>query len=156
MAEDCTLGIDVVVFGKEISKGPKKAFLLAVAYLQTSSNPPVEGIVDDTGNIDLKKFPAVSGFNQAVDITFSLKSLVIDNAGKTVSVVWDAPTSNAFKLTPRNDKEMTPKLIDSHTLLLDNSNSDGKDYRYSLAILADGVFKVPWTFDPEIGNKPPR
>lgn len=154
MATDCKLEIDVFVFGKEISKGPKKAFLLAVAYYQTSSKPPVEDIVSVVGNIDLKKFPNDPSFNQAVDITFNLKSLVIDNAGKTVPVAWDAPADNAFKTTPKTDKEMTARLIDDHTLVLDNSNSDGKNYRYSLSILADGTFRVPWTFDPEIGNKP--
>jgi hypothetical protein len=154
MPGDSTLEIEVVVFGKEVSRGINKAFLLAVAYDQTSSQPPIDGIVDVTGNIDLTKFPTDPAGNQAVDITFKLKSMVLDKRGNLVPVAWAPPAANAFKATPANTGEMTAKLIDSHTLLLDNSNSDGKKYRYSLSILADGVFKVPWTFDPEIGNKP--
>jgi hypothetical protein len=154
MATNCKLEIDVFVFGKETSKGPKKSFLLAVAYYQASSKPPVDGIVTDTGNIDLTKFPDDSGYNQAVDITFNLKSMVFDNAGKTVSVDWAPPAANAFKPNPANTGEMTATLIDSKTLLLGNSNSDDTKYRYSLSILADGIFKVPWTFDPDLINKP--
>lgn len=156
MASDCKLEIDVIVFGKEYQSLPKPKFLLAVAYEQVSATPNISGIVSETGDIDLTKFPHDSSYNRQVDITFRLKSLVEDKGKRLVPVAWETPADDAIKVKPNPGKGMVVSLTDSTTLVLDNQNTDGKTYRYGLSIFADGIFKVPWTFDPEIKNKPPQ
>jgi hypothetical protein len=148
------LEIDVIVFGKEYVSGPNRKFLMAVAYEQASATPHVAGIVSETGDIDLTKFPNSPDYNQQVDITFRLKTLVEDQRGHLVPVAWETPAGDAIKVTPNPGKAMAASLTESTTLVLDNQNNDGRKYRYSLSIFADGIFKVPWTFDPGIENKP--
>lgn len=66
-----------------------------VTFTQTPSSPPMNGVVDINGNINLDNLPGNSNYNWAIGINFTLNANVKDRNGNNVPCVWATPISKA-------------------------------------------------------------
>jgi hypothetical protein len=136
-----------------------------VTYTQNPGTPPMPGVVDSNGNINLDNMPGNSEFNAAVGMNFTLNAVVTDRNGNNVPCIWAHPITKACVITgpggvPTN---MIPTVTDPLHLTIANPNHDGtkpkvadRTYTYKLGVMLPTVGDYFIGLDPTIINTGPK
>ena len=155
---DMTLAVNVNVTGTLSGQ----TLTASATYSQGATNPPSTGVVDAGGDIDLKKMmDQGNNFSNQTDISFMLSGTITDGQGRSYEVVFPDQVGSAISVLKKNGEQppqgqFQPTLQSETSLLLDDANSDGQDYKYCLTIepdiiSAEGVPSCP--LDPNIVNR---
>lgn len=134
----------------------------SATYSQGTTDPPSTGVVDAGGDIDLTKMnDPGSNYSNQTDITFMLSGTITDGQGNSYEVVFPDQVGSAISVQkksggPPASGEFVSSLQSETSLLLDDANSDGQDYKYCLTIepdiiSAEGIPSCP--LDPNIVNR---
>ena len=158
------LNVTVNFTGTQASDG---SYGGTVTYTQTHSSPPMNGVVDVNGTVNLSNLPGNSQYNWAIGINFTLNAVVTDRAGNNVPCSWATPLSQACAITGPNGGSangMTASLPGSGPGILSiaNPNNDrtkprsaDRTYTYKLGVMLPSVNNYFISLDPRIINSGP-
>ena len=138
-----------------------------VTFTQTSSSPPMNGVVDINGNINLDNLPGNSNYNWAIGINFTLNAMVHDRNGNNLLSVWATPTSKACSVYAPDGSAATNMVVtqNSSTPLLmsiANPNNDqskskaNRTYTYKPGVMLPTVDNYFIGLDPTMTNSGTR
>ena len=144
------------------TQAPDGSYGGTVTYNQTKSSPPMNGVVDVNGNIDLSSLPGNSSYNWAIGIDFLLNATVTDRNGSNVPCTWANNIAQACVITgPRGGSAngMAATIVDTTHLSIANPNDDrtkgptaDRTYTYKLGVMLPGVNNYFISLDPMIVN----
>ena len=134
-----------------------------VTYTQTSSTPPMNGLVDINGNINLDNLPGNSNYNWAIGINFTLNANVKDRNGNNVPCVWATPTSKACSVYAPDGSPATNMVVtrDPNTptfMTIANPNNDqskskaNRTYTYKPGVMLPSANNYFIGLDPTMTN----
>jgi hypothetical protein len=177
MPIDRTLAIQCKFVGQYQATGPGGPGLYgAMTYTQLleGTDPPMPGVVQTTGEIDIYQAPPVdpTKYNRPVDMLLTLDptSYCVLQDGRSVPVAWPPMVMNVYPSlsavvvlnappsqggTPVPESEATvswaPGLV-GHTLLIDDKD-ETKDYYYMPAVIVPDAENYFISCDPPIRNR---
>lgn len=134
-----------------------------VTFTQTSSTPPMNGVVDINGNIDLNQLPGNSNYNWAIGINFTLNAVVKDRNGNPVQCVWATPMSKACSVyapdgTPATNMTVTQNPSTPLLMSIANPNNDqsksraNRTYTYKPGVMLPSANNYFIGLDPTMTN----
>ena len=133
-----------------------------VTFTQTQSSPPMNGVVDINGNIDLSQLPGNSTYNWAIGINLLLNAVVTDRNGNNVPCTWANNVAQACTIIGPNGgpaNGMTATLVDTTHLSIANPNNDrskgptaDRTYTYKPGVMLPSVNNYFIGLDPTITN----
>jgi hypothetical protein len=160
MPSNRSLNITVNFTGTQANDG---SYGGTATYTQTQSSPPMNGVVDVNGNINLDNLPGNSQYNWAIGINFTLNAQVTDRSGNNVLCTWadNAPGRPACVITGPGGgaaNGMTVSQSSTTQLSIANANSDqtkpkaDRTYTYKLGVMLPSVNNYFISLDPTITN----
>ena len=158
MPQDRSLGITVTVTGQQANDG---SFTATANYVQASSNPPGNNLVDSAGDINLNNLPGNAGFHWAIGISFNLVSAITDRNGNPVAANWATPIGQGIAITGPGGgaaNGMSANAPSNSQILLNNANNDRnqpqaqRTYTYKLGIMLPMYNNYFISLDPMIIN----
>ncbi|MCY7399057.1 MAG: hypothetical protein LH466_09520 [Sphingomonas bacterium] len=160
MPSNRSLNISVNFTGTQANDG---SYGGTVTYTQTQSSPPMPGLVDINGNINLDNLPGNSQYNWAIGMNFTLNATVTDRNGNTVPCAWadNSPGHLACAITGPGGgaaNGMTVSPPSSTQLSIADANNDqrksktDRTYTYKLGVMLPSVNNYFISLDPTIIN----
>ena len=158
MPSNRSLNITVNFTGVQANDG---SYGGTVTYTQTQSSPPMNGLVDVNGNVDLDKMPGNSQYNWAIGMNFTLNASVTDRGGNNVLCIWANTLAQACAITGPGGgtaNGMTVSQSSSTQLSIANANNDqhkskaDRTYTYKLGVMLPNVNNYFISLDPQIIN----
>lgn len=161
MPSNRSLNITVNFTGTQANDG---SYGGTVTYTQTQSSPPMNGVVDVNGNINLNNLPGNSQYNWAIGMNFTLNAHVTDRNGNNVPCNWadNSPGHQACAITGPGGgaaNGMTVSQSSPTQLSIANANNDQnkpspaeRTYTYKLGVMLPSVNNYFISLDPTIIN----
>ena len=146
------------------TQAPDGSYGGTVTFTQTQSSPPMNGVVDINGNIDLSQLPGNSQYNWAIGINFTLSAVVTDLNGNNVPCVWATPLSKACSIyapdgTPATNMTVTQSPSTPLLMSIANPNNDqskpskaARTYTYKPGVMLPSVNNYFIGLDPTLTN----
>lgn len=134
-----------------------------VTFTQMPSSPPMNGVVDINGNINLDNLPGNSNYNWAIGINFTLNAVVKDRNGNSVQCVWATPTSKACSVYAADGTPATNMVVSRDPgnplyMTIANPNNDqskskaNRTYTYKPGVMLPTVNNYFIGLDPSLTN----
>lgn len=159
MPSNRSLNITVNFTGTQANDG---SYGGTVTYTQTQSSPPMNGVVDVNGNINLGNLPGNSQYNWAIGMNFTLNAVVTDRNGNNVPCTWANTLGQACAITGPGGgaaNGMTVSQSSPTQLSIANANNDqnkpttgDRTYTYKLGVMLPSVNNYFISLDPTIIN----
>lgn len=158
MPSNRSLNVTVNFTGTQANDG---SYGGTVTYTQTHSSPPMAGLVNINGNIDLDKMPGNSQYNWAIGMNFMLNAVVTDRNGNNVPCTWANTLGQACAITGPGGgaaNGMTVSQPSPTQLSIANANDDqhkskaDRTYTYKLGVMLPSVNNYFISLDPTITN----
>lgn len=130
-------------------------------YTQTQSAPPMSGLVDINGNINLDNMPGNSTYNWAIGINFTLNAVVTDRNGNNVPCTWANNIAQACAITGPGGSAANGMVVtvpDTTHLTIADANNDlnkskaDRTYTYKLGVMLPTENNYFISLDPTIIN----
>lgn len=153
-----SLNVTVNFVGTQASDG---SYGGTATYTQTQSAPPMPGVVDVNGNINLDNLPGNSNYYWAIGINFTLNAVVTDRNGNAVLCTWANNLAQACAITGPHGTAPTGMVVsvpDTTHLTIANANNDlrkpkaDRTYTYKLGVMLPMVNDYFISLDPTIIN----
>ena len=160
MPTNRSLNITVNFTGTQANDG---SYGGTATYTQTQSSPPMNGVVDVNGNINLDNLPGNSSYNWAIGINFTLNAVVTDRAGNNVPCVWATPVSKACAVYASDGSPATNMVVSRDPnvptyMTMANPNNDqskpkaNRTYSYKPGVMLPTVNNYFISLDPTMIN----